>query len=587
MKLLRKRESIVRGLGPRVRPEAGFGAVTGESSRWFRRRSLLALALGALLRAAALAAEGAVVTDEPLASAAGLEMLKKGGNAVDAAVAAGFALGVVDPASSGIGGGGFIVIYQSKEKKTHVLDFRERAPAAADRGLYMRGGKPVPSLSLNGALAVAVPGQVAGLLEAHRRFGRLPVSAVLAPAIRYAAEGFPLRAPLRRAIESQLDAIRKSPQLARVFLKPDGAPPDEDGRIVQPELAESLRSIANEGATPFYQGWIAQAIVEEIKKEGGVLSLQDLREYRPVWRAPLIGSYRQHLIITMPPPSAGGVALFRMLNVLEGYPLAELGHNSATYLHLLAEVMKHAFAMRAQYLGDPDFVKIPLPRLISKADAKALRERVSAVKTHPPEYYGWLPAKPDKGGTTHLSAIDRAGNAVSCTLTINTRFGSKLMVPGTGIILNNQMDDFSIHPGQPNVYGLVGVEPNSLQPKKRPLSSMAPTIVLKAGEPFLILGAAGGPRIINAILQTLLNVVDFSMPLERAIGEPRIHHQWLPNELLVESEIPQAVRRALERRGHAVRERDGLGTVQAILVEGGKVYGHADERKEERGRASR
>jgi gamma-glutamyltranspeptidase/glutathione hydrolase len=558
-----------------------------EGSRRSRAWWLLALALCARLGASALAAPGAVVTDEPLAAAAGLEMLKKGGNAVDAAVAAGFALGVVDPASSGIGGGGFIVIFQSREKKTHALDFRERAPAAAERGLYLRGGKPAPSLSLSGGLAVAVPGQVAGLLEAHRRFGRLSLAAVLAPAIQYAAEGFPLRAPLRRAIESQLDAIRKSPQLARLFLKPDGAPLDEDSRIVQPELAESLRSIAAEGAAAFYRGWIAQAIVEEVKREGGVLALEDLREYRPVWRAPLIGSYRQHLIVTMPPPSSGGVALLRMLNVLEGYPLAELGHNSATYLHLLAEVMKHAFAARAQYLGDPDFVKMPLASLLSKADARALRDRISAVKTHPPEFYGRLPHKGEAGGTTHFSVLDREGNAVSCTLTINTRFGSKLMAPGTGIILNNEMDDFSIHPGLPNVYGLVGVEPNALQPKKRPLSSMTPTIVLRGGEPFLILGAAGGPRIINATLQTLLNVVDFSMPLERAIAEARIHHQWLPNELAVESDIPAPVRRALERRGHAVRERDGLGTVQAILVRDGKVYGQADPRKDERGRASR
>ena len=546
---------------------------------------LVAVFVGSALAVAAQARfEGMVVADDELAARAGMEMLKRGGNAVDAAVATAFALGVVDPASSGIGGGGFMVIYQAREKTAHVLDFRERAPSAVHRDLYIKGGKVVTGLSLTGGLAVAVPSEVMGLSEALKRFGTVSLSTVMAPAIRYATEGFPLQGHLRYAVERQLGNIRKSPGLARVFLRSDGTPYDVGEKIAQTELGETLSAIARQGPQVFYEGSIAQAIVEGVKKEGGVITLEDLKAYRPVWREPLLGQYRKHLIISMPPPSSGGIALLEMLRVLESYRLDQLVHNSATYLHLMAEVMKHAFADRAQYLGDPDFVQIPAAKLVSKERADKIRGKISPARTYGPEFYGPISVQPEKGGTTHFSVLDSVGNTVACTVTINTRFGSKVVPPGTGIVLNNEIDDFSIQAGTPNTYGLIGVDANAIQPKKRPLSSMTPTIIIENDRPVMVVGGAGGPRIINAVLQTILNVVDFHMPVDKAVEAARIHHQWVPNELSVEPGIPAETRLSLERRGHALRERDGLGVVQALVAKNGKVSGKADPRKEERGR---
>ena len=523
---------------------------------------------------------GLVVSDNPLATKAGMEILNRGGNAVDAAVATAFALAVVDPAASGIGGGGFMVIYEAKDHRAHALDFRETAPEAARSELYMKAGKSVPSLSVTGALAVAVPGEVAGLTEALKRFGSMPLPLVMIPAIRYASDGFPLDATLRYAIERQLSAMKKFPELGRVFLTKNEVP--AEGEVLrQPELAETLKAVSQQGAEVFYQGWIAHAIVDAVKKDGGVLTFDDLKNYRPVWREPLIGNYRQRTVITMPPPSSGGVALIEMLNVLEGHKLNSFAHNSATYLHLLAETMKHAFADRAQYLGDPDFVKAPVSRLISKQYAAWIRGRISPVKTHPAKYYGIGNFKAEQGGTTHFSVLDAFGNAVACTVSVNTRFGSKILVPKTGIVLNSTMDDFAIHPGG-NIYGLVGNDANSLQPKKRPLSSMAPTIILQNARPELIVGGAGGPRIISAALQTILNVVDFRMPVREAVEAQRIHHQWVPEQLDVETTIAPEVKKSFERRGHAVRERGAIGIVQAIEAQRNQVSGAADPRKSER-----
>jgi gamma-glutamyltranspeptidase / glutathione hydrolase len=529
------------------------------------------------------AASGLVVSDSPLATKAGMEILDRGGNAIDAAIATAFALAVVDQASSGIGGGGFMVIYQAKDRRAHALDFRETAPEGSRKELYMKDGKPVPSLSLTGALAVAVPGEVAGLTEAHRRFGSMPLQVLVAPAITLAAEGFPLDSTLRYAIDRQQESIKKFSALGRIYM-PNQEVPNEGDLIRQPQLAETLKAIASQGANAFYQGWIADAIVETIRSEGGVLNGDDLKNYKPVWREPLIGNYRQRTVITMPPPSSGGVAILQMLKVLEGYPLSGLPHNSATYLHLITETMKHAFADRAQYLGDPDFVKAPIALLTSKDYAVWIRGRISAAKTHPPKYYGMVNFKPELGGTTHFSVIDRFGNAVACTVSVNTRFGSKLLVPAAGIVLNNEMDDFAIH-SSGNVYGLVGNEANSLQPRKRPLSSMSPTIVLQGDRTELVVGAAGGPRIISATLQTILNVLDFRMPVRKAVEASRVHHQWLPDQLNVENDIPNETKKSLERRGHVLRDRGVLGVVQAITAQRGSVTGAADPRKEERARS--
>jgi gamma-glutamyltranspeptidase/glutathione hydrolase len=556
--------------------------------RSLRRKLLVVFILvitvcGAPGRGWAQRATGLVVADSELASQAGMEILKRGGNAVDAAVATAFVLAVVDQASSGLGGGGFMVVYDAKERRAHALDFRETAPEGARPELYSRNGKPSRDLSLTGALAVAVPGEVAGLLQASKRFGTLPLKELLAPAIRYATEGFRLDETLRYAIDRQQGAMKKFPDLARIYM-PKGEVPSEGESIRQPELGETLKAIAANGAGSFYQGWIADAITETIKKEGGTLGVEELRQYKAVWREPLVGSYRKRSVITMPPPSSGGVAILQMLNVLEGHQLRKLPHNSPTYLHLLTEVLKHAFADRAQYLGDPDFVNAPIAKLISKEYAAWIRGRISPAKTQPAKFYGLTHFKAEHGGTTHFSVIDRNGNAVACTLSVNTRFGSKLLVAKTGVVMNNTMDDFAIHPTG-NVYGLVGNEANSLQPKKRPLSSMSPTIILRGDRPELIVGAAGGPRIISATLQTILNVIDYGMPVDKAVNAPRVHHQWMPERLDMENELAQETRRSLERRGHALRETRALGVVQAIVAGRGKVSGAADPRKPERARS--
>jgi gamma-glutamyltranspeptidase/glutathione hydrolase len=526
---------------------------------------------------------GLVVADSELASEAGMEILRRGGNAVDAAIATAFALSVVDQASSGLGGGGFMVIYRAKDQQAFTLDFRETAPQAARRELYTKDGKPVAALSLTGGLAVAVPAEVAGLVEARQRFGTLSLATLVAPAIKLAHEGFALDPALRVAIERQQSAMKRSADLGRVFL-PNGMVPKEGDVIRQPDLSATLKTIAEDGGESFYRGRIAAAIVNTVQSSGGVITRDDLKNYKPVWREPLIGSYRERRVITMPPPSSGGVAILQMLNILEGFNLGQMEHNSSAYLHLVTEAMKHAFADRAQFLGDPDFVHVPVGKLTTKDYAEWVRRRISPQKTQPTSFYGYYHYNAEKGGTTHFSVVDRFGNAVSCTQTVNTRFGSKLLAAGTGIVLNNEMDDFAIHGAVGNVYGLIGNEANALQPKKRPLSSMAPTIVLREGRPELVVGAAGGPRIISATLQTILNVLDFHMSVSSAVEAPRIHHQWIPDRLNFEAGISPQTRKGLEERGHTLREQSALGVAQAIARQGAQLSGAADSRKVDRAR---
>ena len=526
---------------------------------------------------------GLVVADSELASEAGMEILRRGGNAVDAAIATAFALSVVDQASSGLGGGGFMVIYRAKDQQAFTLDFRETAPEAAGRELYVKDGKPVPALSLTGGLAVAVPAEVAGLIEARQRFGTLSLAMLVAPALKLANEGFALDAALRVAIERQQSAMKRFADLGRVFL-PTGTVPKEGDIIRQPDLGATLKAIAQDGGESFYRGRIAAAIVDTVRSSGGVITRDDLKNYKPVWREPLIGSYRGRRVITMPPPSSGGVAILQMLNILEGYNLGQMEHGSPAYLHLVTEAMKHAFADRAQFLGDPDFVHVPVGKLTAKDYAAWVRGRISPEKTQPTSFYGYYHYNAEKGGTTHFNVVDRFGNAVSCTQTVNTRFGSKLLAAGTGIVLNNEMDDFAIHGQVGNVYGLIGNEANALQSNKRPLSSMAPTIVLREGRPELVVGAAGGPRIISATLQTILNVLDFHMPVSSAVEAPRIHHQWIPDRLNFEAGISPQTRKGLEERGHALREQSSLGVTQAIARQGAQLSGAADSRKVDRAR---
>ena len=527
--------------------------------------------------------KGMVASVSEIASQGGADIMKRGGNAVDAAIATALALSVLDQASSGLGGGGFMVIYRAKDKKSFALDFRETAPAASRRELYLKDGKPVAAASLTGPLAVGVPGEAAGLIAAHKKFGTLPLAVLAAPAVKLAADGFPLDATLRVAIERGANNMKRFADLGRIYL-PNGAVPKEGESIRQPQLAATIKAIAEPGNQAFYRGWIAEAIVDMVKKEGGVMTLDDLKNYKAVWREPLIGSYRGRTVIGMPPPSSGGVALLQMLNVIEGYKFAEFKHNSAPYLHLLTEAMKHAFADRAEHLGDPDFVHVPVRKLTDKNYATWVRGRIVPDKTVAPTYYGYYNYNGEKGSTTHFSVIDKDGNAVACTQTVNTRFGSKLLVAKTGIVLNNEIDDFAIHGDTGNVYGLVGNQANSLQPGKRPLSSMSPTIILNNGKPEVVVGASGGPRIINATLQTILNILEFKMPAASAVESARIHHQWLPDRLGVESGVAAEQRQELEKRGHALRTQSALGVVQAITWDGVTMHGAADSRKVERAR---
>lgn len=526
---------------------------------------LLALALwGVMARAdpqVATGREGMVVTAHPLASRIGRDVLRAGGNACDATVAAAFALAVVEPYASGVGGGGLLLVHTVADGRVRALDCRETAPAAARRDMFVRGGAADPELSQTGGLAVATPGLVRGLAELHRAGGRLPWADLLQPAIALAREGFPVDAELRARIEQE--ASRLDPAGQAIF-RPDGVTPAVGARLVQADLARTLTAIAVGGAEVFYTGPLAEAIVAGACAAGGVLTTADLAACRPLWREPVRGTYRGTEVWSMPPPSSGGVLLMEMLNVLSGRDLAAAGWGAAEAWRCLAGAMSLAFADRARWLGDPDFFPVPVARLTSPGYADSQRARLDAV----------FPAPAAEGTpiesphTTHLSVIDGAGNAVAATLTINLSFGSGVIAPGTGVILNDEMDDFSARPGTPNYFGLVGGEANAIAPGKRPLSSMTPTIVLRDGQPWLVLGSPGGSRIITAVLQVLVNVVDFGLDLATAVRAPRIHQQWSPPETGCEPlAVAPEVAAMLRAHGLALVPRAAVGNVQAIMVD--------------------
>jgi gamma-glutamyltranspeptidase/glutathione hydrolase len=523
-----------------------------------------------------------VAADHRLASQAGIEMLQRGGNAVDAAVATAFALGVVNPASSGIGGGGFMLIYLAHSKRALALDYRETAPAAASRDMFIRNGQVAPDLSRSGGLAVAVPGEVAGLTVALHRYGRLPLAAVLEPAIRYARDGFAVETHLADEIAETSAALRRDPALARIFLHTYGSPVRLGETLRQPELTATLQRISSEGPEAFYAGAIADQVARSVQAAGGVLSESDLSGYRPQWRQPLRGRHHEKAVITMPPPASGGM-LLEILGILRRDDLAALGQNSPTFLHLLTEAMQHAFADRDRLFGDQDFTRIPLDLLLAPANTALLRHRIRAAGVLDHSAYGSTTIESGTaaadGGTSHLSVMDAEGNAVACTSTINTAFGAGLVAGDTGIILNNEMDDFSAQPGIPNVYGLIGAEANAIAPHKRPLSSMAPTIVISDGEAVLALGGSGGPLIISATAEVLLNILDFDMDVAAAVAAPRVHHQWTPDILSVEPGISPLTRTALARRGYLVKEMKQMGIVQVVRRSAGMFEGASDPRK--------
>jgi len=526
-----------------------------------------------------LAPNGMVVAQESRAARIGVTILDRGGNAVDAAVAVGFALAVTYPRAGNIGGGGFMVIHLAKANRDTTIDYRETAPAAASAGMFLDPqGNPDPKKSRDSGLAIGVPGTVAGLALALDKYGsgKFTLADLLAPAIRLAQEGFPVEDDLADSLPQSRERLARWPSSAAIFLNGD-APLNEGERLLQFDLADTLRAIAERGPSAFYRGPIAERIAAAVRAAGGVMTTDDLKNYRAIERAPVRGSYRGYDIVSMPPPSSGGVCLIEMLNILEGYDLAKLGAGPQSF-HLMIEAMKRAYADRAVFLGDPDSVKIPLAGLLSKPYAATLRARIGTRATPAADIRPGKPPEAEGRNTTHFSVIDRDGNAVSNTTTLNFSYGVGLVADGTGVLLNNELDDFTAKPGAANAYGLVGFDNNLPAPNKRPLSSMAPTIVLKDGKPVLVTGSPGGSRIITAVLQVIVNVIDFRMPLARAVDAPRLHHQWQPDQVFVEPGFAPAVLAALKSRGHAIVPTEPHTSANSIAVTADGYVGVADTR---------
>ena len=526
-----------------------------------------------------VASNGMVASEQELASRIGLDILKSGGNAVDAAVAMGFALAVALPNAGNIGGGGFMMVHDAKTGKSVALDFREVAPAKATRDMYLDAqGKVIDGKSLYTHYAVGVPGTVAGMEHALKRWGTLPLSRVVAPAVALADKGFPVSETLAKLLQQEQKTMGRWPATQAIFWK-NGAPLKRGDALVQKDLAQSLRLIGEQGAKAFYEGAIAQKIAAEMAPHAGALSLQDLKNYKVVEREPVRGSYRGYQIVTMPPPSSGGAHLIQILNMMERWPMNQWGVNSAKSMHHMAEGMKLAYADRAEYLGDPDFVKVPLKGLISKRYADQLAAGINATQARSAKDI--KPGKPqpyESDQTTHYSVVDKAGNAVAVTYTLNTNFGSGIVAKGTGIMLNNEMDDFSAKPGVANAYGLVGGEANAVAAGKRPLSSMTPTLVLKDGKPTLVTGSPGGARIITTVLQTVVNTIDFGMNPAEAAATPRFHHQWTPDELRIEKGFSADTLALLRQWGHNVAVKPSMGRTQTIQIRDGMLYGASDPR---------
>lgn len=540
-------------------------------------------------RHVATGTQGMVASDSVYASQAGCEILKAGGNAVDAAIATSLALSVARPFSSGLGGGGFMMVRFADTGAVYIIDYRECAPAASTADMYVKAQAAAPDApppSRFGGLAAGVPGLLAGHKAMHERFGSRPWPELIAPARRLAAEGFAADRSYLRATASIRSHLEKHPSmrswtgpLTRRFLI-DQADLEPGTLVPQPELAATLELIAAEGIDAFYRGAIAESIVQCVQAHGGIMTREDLAGYKPVWREPIRTRYRDRFeVLLMPPPSSGGVVIAEMLNILENWDLASVRQRDpGLAAHYTAEAMKHAMADRARYLGDADHAAVPVERLISKAHAREMAGRIQPDRVSEAEHYGRMPR--DDAGTTHFSVVDRWGNVVSATETINTEFGCLLMVESRGIVLNDEMDDFSVEPDKPNAYNLEQSQANAVGPFKRPLSSMSPTIVLEGGKPVLAVGASGGPRIITSTLQVMINVLDYGMPLGEAVACPRFHHQWYPNEVY-RNEYPAAdpAVKGLLSRGHVVSDRSRGAVVQGIRIEQGRLIGASDPRK--------
>ena len=542
------------------------------------RRSLaLGLGLGALILLGvappplSTSTGGMVASDHVLASQAGADILEMGGNAVDAAVAAALASGVVQPAGSGLGGGGFAVT--RLEGSTQVLDFREVAPAAAHADMYLdEQGEVVPKASQIGGLAVGVPGEPRGLAQLIEEQGSLPLQKVAAPAIRLAQRGFP-------AGEHLVHALERKPHMAALLFASTSAVGIEQ-KVRRPQLASSIAAWARSSGEALSTGGLAKSQIEAVQAAGGVLTEADLAAYAPKEREPLVGQYRGYTVVTMPPPSSGGAVLLQALAELEGHELEAMGHGSSEHIHLLAEVFQHAYADRAAFMGDPDFVEVPLDRMLDPQRIAEIQTQIWPTKTWDRAYYGTDAGIPEDAGTLHISVIDSQGGAAALTTTINTSFGSQVVDPKTGILFNNEMDDFVAKPGVPNAFGLVGKESNAVAPGKRPLSSMTPTLLLdEEGQIVMAVGASGGPFIISSTLQVLSNVVDFGMDPEEAVSAPRMHHQWVPELLFLDEGVPMDVQRGLQARGHELKVMPFFSSVQLVSAEASGLSAASDPRK--------
>ncbi len=527
------------------------------------------------------APHGMVASQEKIATEEGVKVLKEGGNAIDAAVTVGFTLAVTLPRAGNLGGGGFMLLHSAKEKKTLAIDYREKAPLAATRDMFLdENGDVDVNKAHRSYLSAGVPGTVAGMILALEKYGTISLSRALAPAIRLAEEGIVVSSSLARGLSSARKRLRISSAGQKIFFRENGENFRIGDKLIQKDLAWSLKQIASKGRKAFYEGKIAEKIVKSMQRHHGIISKEDLLRYEAVIRQPVEGTYRGYQVYSMPPPSSGGIHLIQMLNLLENFSLSEMGHNNAKSIHLLAEVMRLAYADRSKHLGDTDFVKVPQEGLTSKLYSKKLLSQISLKKANQSEKV--FPGNPwpyESNETTHYSVVDRYGNVVSNTYTLNFSYGSGHVVPGTGILLNNEMDDFSSKPGVPNAYGLVGGEANAIQPEKRMLSSMTPSLVLKDGEFFLVTGSPGGSRIITTTLQIILNVIDHQMNIAEATNASRIHHQWLPDELRIEKGLSKDTIDILEQKGHQVKLKASMGSTQSIMKAPEGFYGASDPRR--------
>jgi len=529
-----------------------------------------------------LAAHGMVSSQEAQATGVGVGILKAGGNAVDAAVAVGFALAVTLPRAGNLGGGGFMLVHVAKTGETVAIDYRETAPAAARADMFLDAqGEPDREASTRSGKAVGVPGTVRGLAEAHRLYGsgRFTLAELIAPASRLAREGIPVEAGLADSLPRARSLLAPWPSSRAVFFA-GNRPLQRGERLIQTDLAATLDAIATGGPDAFHAGPLAARIVDAVRGAGGVMTLADLADYKPVIRPPVRGTYRGLAIASMPPPSSGGIHLIEILNVLEGFDLAAMGAGSADAIHTLAEAMKPAYADRATWLGDPTRSQIPVEGLTAKSYAETLRAAIDPARARPAsEIKAGDPLPHESDQTTHFSVIDAEGNAVSNTTTLNFSYGMGLVAPGTGVLLNNEMDDFSAKTGALNAYGLVGGKANAVAPGARPLSSMTPAFVFRDGKLLIVTGSPGGSRIISTVLQTIVNVVDFRMNLMQAVAAPRIHHQWRPDVLTLEEGVSPDTIRLLQARGHRVVVAPASGSANSVMALDGLKAGAADPRQ--------